>query len=237
MNLNASAGQVLARSGPLLLDFDGPVCGVFAGYPAPEIAMELCALLIGKGTALPQDIRREPDPLQILHWTMTIDQQNVIDEVERALSSAEVRAVQSAAPTPFVRELIVAAKEAGRDVAIVSNNSAPAINNYLGIHRLAHHVALVVGRTPGRPDLMKPNPAPILQAVSYLNVDAAVCVLIGDSVSDVEAAQAANVRVIGFANRPAKVSRLTGAGADAVVTSLSELATQLLDTQPGRSEM
>jgi len=28
----------LIGTGPLLLDFDGPICSIFAGYPAPNVA-------------------------------------------------------------------------------------------------------------------------------------------------------------------------------------------------------
>jgi hypothetical protein len=31
---------ILRRSPVILLDFDGPVCSVFAGYPAPQIERE-----------------------------------------------------------------------------------------------------------------------------------------------------------------------------------------------------
>ena len=39
----------LVGAGPLLLDFDGPVCSIFAGYPAPRVAAELVALGCGTG--------------------------------------------------------------------------------------------------------------------------------------------------------------------------------------------
>ena len=41
--------ELLAGTGPLLLDFDGPVCSVFAGYPAPQIAAQLGRLLQDNG--------------------------------------------------------------------------------------------------------------------------------------------------------------------------------------------
>ena len=72
---------------------------------------------------------------------------------------------------------------------------------------------------------MKPNPTPILQAVQALGP----LLLVGDSLSDIEGARAAGVRVVGYANRPAKVKPLTVAGADAVITSMRALARALLD--------
>ncbi len=33
--------DLLARTNALVLDFDGPICAVFAGYPAAAVAAEL----------------------------------------------------------------------------------------------------------------------------------------------------------------------------------------------------
>jgi len=68
---------------------------------------------------------------------------------------------------------------------------------------------------------MKPNPAPILAAARVLNAAPSDCVLVGDSLSDIDGARAAGVRVVGFANYPWKVSVFSGA--DAVITSMKDL--------------
>jgi hypothetical protein len=52
----------------LLLDFDGPICSIFAGYPAPRVAAELVALLDVEGVAVPPEVRGEGDPLAVLRW-------------------------------------------------------------------------------------------------------------------------------------------------------------------------
>jgi phosphoglycolate phosphatase len=59
-------------------------------------------------------------------------------------------------------------------------------------------------------------------------------VLVGDSTTDVAAAEAAGVRVLGFANKPGKDQRLRDAGADALVMSMSELADLTGSTPPRR---
>ena len=41
-------GAIVARTRYLLLDFDGPVCSIFAGLPAPEVADELRKLFTPK---------------------------------------------------------------------------------------------------------------------------------------------------------------------------------------------
>jgi hypothetical protein len=126
--------RVLASNGPILLDFDGPVCSIFAGYPAPVVAHELRRLVSDTGVCLPVHIAREQDPLAVLRWAATLKQPALTGKVENALCAAELRAVETAEPTPYAREVVVAAWQSGRPVAIVSNNSAPAIKAYLDTH-------------------------------------------------------------------------------------------------------
>ena len=35
---SASLGAIIARTRFLLLDFDGPICSIYAGLPAPTVA-------------------------------------------------------------------------------------------------------------------------------------------------------------------------------------------------------
>ncbi|MBC9002166.1 HAD-IA family hydrolase [Micromonospora aurantiaca] len=78
---------------------------------------------------------------------------------------------------------------------------------------------------------MKPNPEPILQAVRALGETPARCLLIGDSLSDIEAARAAGVKVFGYANRSSKVEAFRDANADAVITSMRKVAAALTDSE------
>jgi HAD superfamily hydrolase (TIGR01509 family) len=221
------AGNIatMVKSGPLLLDFDGPMCSIFAGYRPLRIAGELMALLRSSGARIPAAMASEQDPLEILRWTGATCPRALTVAVEDALSAAELRAAGSAEPTPYSRETILAARHAGLPVAIVSNNSARAITAYLAAHKLTDHVASIIGRTYAEPTLMKPSPAPILAAARALAADPVACILIGDSRTDIEAARAAGVRVIGFANRPGKAETLKAA--DAVVTSMADIASAL----------
>jgi beta-phosphoglucomutase-like phosphatase (HAD superfamily) len=228
MNDQGRLAHALAGGGPIFLDFDGPICGVFSGYPAQRVAAELRKVLETNRVALPECIQSEADPLMVLRWTATLNDASIIREVEDALCAAEMRAVAVAEPTPFAREVISAAHECGRRVAVVSNNSAPAIEAYLQSQGLAGQVWPIVGRVHSQPDRMKPDPTSIFAAIDALNSDAGTCVLIGDSLSDVTACQAAGVRIVGYANKPHKGQAFTEAGADAVVTSMEAVAVGLL---------
>ena len=111
----------------------------------------------------------------------------------------------------------------------MSNNSAGAVTAYLTSHRLAGYVSPIIGRAYAEPERMKPNPEPVLRAVSDLGVHASRAVLVGDSLSDIQAGKAAGIRTIGYANRPAKVEAFRGAGADVVFESMGPLAGGLIN--------
>ncbi|MCX4469541.1 HAD family phosphatase [Micromonospora sp. NBC_01655] len=227
--MTADLGRLLGEVGAVLLDFDGPVCSIFAGYPAPLVAAELVDVLRQRGVDVPPDLASEPDPLEVLRRTGAAGDRDVTRAVENALCAAEHRAVETAEPTPYGREVIVAARQAGLSVAVVSNNSAGSVSAYLAAHRLAGHVSPVVGRAYAEPTWMKPNPKPILQAVRTLRETPSRCVLVGDSLSDIEGARAAGVRVVGYANRPSKAEAFRVAGADLEITSMGRIAGVLLD--------
>ena len=226
--MSAELSQLLADVDAILLDFDGPVCGVFSGYPAHDVAADLVELLHRHGIQPPHSLAGEEDPLEILRWAGSAGDQDMTRMVEDALCEAEARAVEVATPTPYGREVIVAARQAGLPVAIVSNNSAGAVTAYLVKHRLTGHVASVVGRAYADPARMKPNPEPIVRGAETVGTKPDRSVIVGDSVSDIEGGKAAGVRIIGFANRPSKSNPLHSAGAEVVVTSMGPIAEALV---------
>lgn len=235
MTADDAVGRLL-RGRTLLLDFDGPICSIFAGYPAPVVASELLALLGQMDVTVPDALTGERDPLEVLRWTGANRSAAETRKVEEALCAAELRAAESAEPTAYGREVIVATSQSGIPVGIVSNNSAPAILAYLALHRLAQYVPVVVGRAFADPSQMKPNPAPIIRAAERLRTTPEHCVLVGDSLADIEGAHAAGATVVGYANRPDKVSRFKSAGADVVVTTMAAVAGALLSVGGGQVE-
>ncbi|MEH1128491.1 HAD family hydrolase [Micromonospora sp. CPCC 206061] len=228
MTTNAALSRLLAGRGPLLLDFDGPVCSIFAGYPAASVADELRSLLREHGVTITEILLETPDPLDVLRWVGTRRQPEITRLVEDALCEAELHAVRSSAPTMYAKEVIVAARKSGKPIAVVSNNSAGAVMEYLTAKRLAPYITSVIGRAYADPALMKPNPEPILHAVFDLGAEPGECVLVGDSLADITGAQAAGVPIIGYANREEKVQTFKDAKADAVITSMGDIAVALI---------
>ncbi|GID95218.1 hydrolase [Amorphoplanes digitatis] len=208
-----------------MLDFDGPVCSVFAGLPAARVAAELVGLLRAERVDLPSDVAAESDPLAVIRWTGYHCDSALTAAVEDALTALELRAVASAVPTPYGHDVIRSGRGVGLAVAIVSNNSGRAVSAYLAAHGLADQVVRVVGRLYARPELMKPEPGMVLDAVRAVGGEPRACVLVGDSMSDIVAARAAGARVVGYANRPSKV--VPFAVADALITTMADVVAAL----------
>jgi len=216
---------ILARTRHLLLDFDGPICSIFAGLPAATVADRL-RKLFGNHAQMPDDIASTPDPLEVFAYAATVSE-GLAARVETEMTDLELAAVATAAPTPYVHEVVTACQNSGRSVAVVSNNSAAAVHSYLARHGLDDRISLVVARTHHDPALLKPSPHLITQAVGALDAEPSECTLVGDSVTDIQGARLASVHSIGYANEPGKREHFTAAGAGAIINSLADLALRL----------
>ncbi len=213
----------LAGTNPVLFDFDGPICSIFAGSPAADVARDLRDLAVKLGAMPGEAIGEEDDPLEILRWASRSGDASILAAVEDALVTAEIVAADSAQPAPFARDILRALHAQGRAIGIASNNSGAAINKYLDRHDLAGMVNATVGRQPYSPEAMKPDPNCLQVAMALLNVEPAVCVYIGDSIADIDAAHATGMPVIAYANKPGKFEHFIAAGADAVVRGMNEI--------------
>lgn len=208
----------------ILLDFDGPICSIFAGYPAPAVAQELRRILGANGAQFDD----ENDPLQLLLRVSRVAPKELVRTAADTLRDKETEAVDTAKPTPGGDNLIRAAHASGRRIAIVSNNSESAIHAYLRRHGLAEFVNHVSARYDGmNPALLKPDPHLIQRALNALDTTSEQTIFIGDSRTDVAAGLKCHVPTIGYANRPPKTEGLASAGAAAVVDDLAELRSAL----------
>lgn len=200
----------------VLLDFDGPIAGMFAGGLGPRIATDLWHQLDGR------DDQPTPseDPFDILRAAAERSR-SIAAHVETALSHLETLAAENAPATPHAAEVVTAAHDTNRPVAIVSNNAEPAIRRYLDIHGI--RADEVIGRAGPDPALLKPSPYLVNDALRRLSARPEAAVLVGDSMTDVEAAHAAGVLAIGYANKPGKAERFAAIHADDIITSMAEL--------------
>jgi beta-phosphoglucomutase-like phosphatase (HAD superfamily) len=210
----------------LLIDFDGPVCSVFAGVPAPEVAQQLRASLITAGFDLGADAQDEDDPIEVFRQAARLGPQAAMT-AQQLLTVYETRAIPTARPAPGSADLIITARQTGRTVTIVSNNSGAAIAAYLADHDLTGYVGAIVARDDSDPERMKPSPYRVREAVRLLNAASAECTLIGDSTSDVTAGHLAGVAVIGYANKAGKAEALAAVQAAATTDRLDRITTAL----------
>ncbi|GHI88762.1 HAD family hydrolase [Streptomyces xanthophaeus] len=218
----------LANARVVFFDFDGPMCDVFAGLPAPKVAEQLTALLSSVDQAAGAKAAETDDPIEVLRIAHEAGAA-IGQEVERALTEAEVEAVAVAGPpTAGAVEALRATRTSGRVAVVVSNNSADCVRRFVELHGLGEYVMGIVGRPSGQPHLMKPNPYPLITAAEQAHMDVTHCTLIGDSLTDIQAAHAAGTTVIGYANKPHKAALFAGAGANAVTDDMQAIAEALI---------
>lgn len=211
--------ELLADRPYMLLDFDGPVCGVFAGISSRRVAQRLGQAI---GLPLPEHLGATSDPFELLQYAAQFSSETA-HSAEHELTRLEVEAVGFAAPTPYAHDVIRAAsRRKGGAVAIVSNNSVAAIDTYLSEHGLRDDIAGIYARTSaGTP--LKPNPHLLSSAMASLGVEPERSTFTGDSTTDLEAANSAHVPAIGYANKPGKADRFAAYSPAVTISSMSAL--------------
>jgi phosphoglycolate phosphatase len=222
--------DVLRPTRTLLLDFDGPVCRLFAGYRAPTIAEKLRLIVAARLDAIPAAMVAA-GPVQVLRLSGELHDRDLAQVVADALRDAEVKAAASAGPTPGLHDVLRALHDSGRRVGIVSNNSVEAVREYLRRHELSDAFNQVVARYDGLdPRHLKPDDHLVRLALHGLDISVSTATFLGDSPSDIEAGRATGMSTIGYVNRPAKRQSLIDAGADAIVETMAELAEAIRST-------
>lgn len=210
--MTESLAEILTRARAVLFDFDGPLCDVFAGLPAPAIAADLNRLLT--------DPVASDDPMAVLQaaGTESVRTAAIVDE---KLRQAERAAVEVASENREGLAALRACREAGHRIGIVSNNDEAAIRAFMARSGMPD-VELVIGRADGRPDLMKPHPWSLREALARLECAPAEAIFIGDSDTDIEVSQLVGTVCIALANKPGKRLRFKDAGAH-VIGSMAEV--------------
>lgn len=207
----------------VLFGFDGPVCRLFAGYPAAGVAADLFDWLRRQGRVnlLPEDDARSDDPHAVLRAVaLAAPGSDFLAELEAELTRHELRATDTADPTPAAGELIRTLQSRDYGLAITTNNSASAVERYLTAHGLADYFGQHIhGRTR---DLLrlKPDPDCLLRALDSTGIAAGQALMIGDTPADCIAARKAGVAFVGYARNERKRNLLAGVGATTIVSSM-----------------
>ncbi|WP_078616854.1 HAD family hydrolase [Streptomyces sp. 351MFTsu5.1] len=221
----AELASLVASARYVLWDLDGPICRLFAGYPAHEIAGELVEKidLLGMGALLTEQERSSNDPQEVLRGVHERRRGSaLVLELEEWLTRRELEAVALARPTPYADPLIRTWWSLGVKFAITTNSAALAAEAYVETRDLTDCFPHVYGRTPNL-ELMKPNPYCLEEAIKAMGAVPAATLMIADAVTDLEAARLAGVEFLGYARNEHKERLLTEAGAEVVVRSLDQV--------------
>jgi HAD superfamily hydrolase (TIGR01509 family) len=216
-----TAIELFASADAVLLDFDGPICSVFAKTDPRTASKAMVEKLHAHGYEAPSRWSDRSDPHAVLRDVARQLPKPAIDLAERELTRAEVEAIKSATLTDGLTDVLEVL--AGRPLAIVSNNAEAAVRSLLAAQLPTSLEVPVLGRPSAQTHLMKPSPYLVQIACQRLRVPPAAAVFVGDSSSDIAAGITAGVMTVGYANKPHKRKMLSAAGADAVVTHMSDL--------------
>lgn len=220
-----SAREVLADRSFVMLDFDGPVCAVFDGPGARAVATELSTFLGTVGVRIPPALAETSDPFALLRLASTVSP-GAARRADTEFRKLEISAIATAPATDGVADVLRSLTDEGRTVAIVSNNSTPAVKAYMDGHELSPFISAIAGRSSPDVGLLKPSPHLLYEAMHAVSASPGNSVMIGDSASDIEAARAAGVAVIAFANKPAKRQHLAAFRPDAIIDHLMDLVAE-----------
>lgn len=223
--------SLLDRASCLLLDFDGPLCRLFSDGHAPDIAEWMLDLLAGFGVELDRGLRESLDPHSLVKAPLP---PHITRLLESRLTEEEEVAALSAVPTPGAADFVRAAVARGRTLAITTNNAPRAVETYLKTQGLEDAFAgRIFGRRADNPGWMKPHPDCLRRAVEAVGADRAQCLMIGDSIPDARAADAAGVPFLGYASGAERVARLAGgAGPGPVVVGMAPLVRAMRAARP-----
>ncbi|HET6857514.1 MAG TPA: HAD family hydrolase [Streptomyces sp.] len=211
----------------VLFDFDGPVCRLFAGHRAHKVADSLVLWLEERGrhVLLTEEELASDDPHAVLRAVGRSSAGNaLVVALEEELTREELLAAATAGPTPWADPLIRTWRAVvGSRLAITTNNSPQVARQYLAGRGLAEcFLPHIYGRTADL-SLLKPDPDCLNRALAGLGARPEEALMIGDTPSDLYAAQRADVPFLGYARDEVRRERLRAAGADVVVDDLEQV--------------
>lgn len=224
--------EALDRARCVVLDLDGPVADVFGGLPASGAARLMLETAERRGCVV-EGLRDSTDPIAVLRgYTRESEEREragaadgwdkTVAALHDLLDHYEREAAETAGPTPGAAEFITACHRSGRRLAVATNNHAGAAERILermGV--LTHFDGPIVGR-PRDARRMKPHPW-ALRTARADGVPGDAHLMIGDAVTDFEAARAAGMRFCGYHATPGGRALLRESGAPLVVPAMTTL--------------
>lgn len=199
----------------VLWDLDGPICRLFAGHPAHEVAQALRQMIErrGLGGLLEEEELGTEDPQAVLLGLAgRHPSSDLIADLEEWLTQQELIAAPKAYPTVYA-DVLIRTWSSGARFAITTNNSALAAARYIETRGLTDCFPYIYGRTQNL-DHMKPDPYILRQALNAMGADPRLALMIGDAPTDFQAAREAGIGFLGYARNERKLKELLKAHVD-----------------------
>ncbi|MBG0854274.1 HAD-IA family hydrolase [Streptomyces spinoverrucosus] len=227
LDQRARLTELLRGTRAVLLDFDGPVTDLFGDASTAPVADEIKDLARAIWGALDPDVEACEDSHGILRRLRDMydrpapapRSRTALDRAEAVVTRFEYEAVRSARPTQNIGELVDALVNLKLPLVIVSNNAEGPVWEFLKSVGLQSKFADVVGRDPHELLHMKPHPSSVNRALRHLRVPPPACLLVGDQITDLQAAHAAGTRFLGYTPSPARAAEMAARRADGVISS------------------
>lgn len=204
----------------MLLDFDGPVVRLLPDPQHLHLAEDMVRWYADRTGQLPAI--EAVDHVAVLRHIHQ-HHPDLAVEAESLATVSELAAAASAEAYPQAIATMRTWLDDGRRLAVVSNNAEESVRMVLDRAGLLDSGYTVHARRPDAISELKPQPNLLLQAMTVHGVPADRTIMVGDTVGDVRAGQAAGVPTIGVTETPERAANLQGAGAVFVVTRLEKL--------------
>lgn len=137
------------------------------------------------------------------------------------LDRFELDSAKEAKPIPGILKTLKGLRLSSIRLAALTNSGRAGATRVLKMSGLINVFELILTRDDV--PAMKPRPDGILKALDLLNLSKDELLTVGDSVIDIQAADAAGVRVASVATGNYSRERLVAEGADLIMGSISEL--------------
>ncbi len=142
------------------------------------------------------------------------------EQAEDIVADFELQIVKRIGLFPDIPKAIRNLHSSEIRLGVVSSNATSVVRFALEDAGILNEFEYVDGRPhPFNPDLIKPNPYPLIKALNILKVQPDLCWYVGDDVLDMLAANAAHVTAVGVCTGRYSESELIKSGANLVFQS------------------